>query len=112
VVAVPLSEPDGLAGPVTQIIELGPPGFAASDGLDIENIGRMQREDSFDAFVTDHSPDGEVFVNPPAFACYNRAGKYLRSLFVALFDTAMNLDYIAYLEVRGLALKTFALNGI
>ena len=38
VVAVPLGELDGLAGPVTQIIELGPPGLAASNGLDIEDV--------------------------------------------------------------------------
>ena len=111
-VAVPLGEPDGLAGPTTQIIELGSPGLAASDRLDIEDIGRMQREDSFDALVTDHSPDREVFINTPAFAGNDRAGKYLRSLFVALFDTAVNLDDITYLEVRDLVLETLAFNGV
>ena len=111
-VAVPLGELDGLACPVTQIIELGPSGLAASDGLDIEDVGRMQREDSFDALAADHSPDGEGFVNAPAFPGDDRAGKYLRSFLFALFDTAMNLDDIAYLEVRDLALKTFALNGV
>jgi len=111
-VAVPLGKPDGLAGPVAQIIELGPPGLAASDRLDVEDIGRMQREDSFDALATDHSPDREVFVNAPAFAGNDRAGKYLRPLFFALFDTAVNLDDIAYLEVRDLILETLALNGV
>jgi hypothetical protein len=112
VVAVSLGELYGLAGPVPQIVELCPPGLAASDGLDIEDVGRMQREDSFDTLATDHSPDREVFVNAPAFAGDDRAGKYLRSLFVALFDPAVDLDDIAYLEVRDLALKTFALNGV
>jgi len=112
VVAVPLGELYGLAGPFTQIIELGPPGLAASDGLDIEDIGRMQREDSFDSLATDHSTDREGFIDAPAFACDYHAGKDLRSLFVALFNTAVNLDDIAYLEVRDLALKTFALNGV
>ncbi len=111
-VAVPLGELDSLAGPTTQIIELGSPGLTASDRLDIEDIGRMQREDSFDALVTDHSPNGEVFVNAPAFAGNDRAGKYLRSLFFALFNTAVNLDDIAYLEVRDFVLETFALNGV
>ena len=109
---MPLGELDGLAGPTPQIVELGPPGLAASDRLNIEDIGRVQREDSFDSLVTDHSPDREVFVNPTAFAGYHRAGKYLRSLFVALFDPAVNLYDIAYLEMRDLALKTFALNGV
>jgi len=112
VVAVSLGELDGLAGPITQIIELGPSGLAASDRPDIEDVGRMQREDSFNAFVGDDSPDGKGFVNAPSFAGDYRAGKYLRSLFVALFNTAMNFDDIAYLEVRDLALKTLALNGI
>jgi hypothetical protein len=112
VVAVPLSEPYGLAGPVTQIIELGPPCLAASDRLDIDDIGRMQRENSFDALATDHSPNSEVFINAPAFAGDYRAGKDLRSLFIALFDTTVYLYDIAYLEVRDLALKTFALNGV
>lgn len=112
VVAVPLGEFDGLACPITQVIKLGPPGLAASDRLDIEDVGRMQRENSFDTFVTDHSPDREVFVNAPAFAGNDRAGKYLRSLFVALFNPAVYLYDIAYLEVRDLALKTFALNGV
>ena len=111
-VAVPLFEPDGLAGPVTQIIELGSPGLAASNRLDIENVGRMQREDSLDAFVTDHSPDLEVFINAPAFAGNYRAGKYLRSLFLSLFDTAVNLDDITYLEVRDFLLETLAFNGV
>ena len=109
---MPLSELDGLAGPTPQIVELGPPGLTASDRLDIEDVGRVQREDSFDTFVTDHSPDRKGFVNTPAFAAYHCAGKYLCSLFVALFNPAMDLDDIAYLEVRDLALKTFALNGV
>jgi hypothetical protein len=111
-VAVPLGELDGLAGPIAQIIELGPPGLAASDRLDIEDVWRMQWEDSFDSLVSDDSPDGEGFANPTAFPGYHRAGKYLRSLLVALFDKAVNLDDITYLEVRDLSLKTLALNGV
>ena len=111
-VAVPLCESDGLTGPISQVIELGPPGFAASDRLNIENVGRMQRKDSFDALITDDPPDREVFVDTPAFAGDYCAGKYLRSLFVAFFNTAMDFDNIAYLEVGDLALKAFALNGV
>ena len=111
-VAVPLSESDGLAASLTQIMQLGTPCFAASDRLDIENVGRMQREDSLDALVGDYSPDCEVFVNAPAFAGDYRAGKYLRAGFVALLDTAVDLDDITYLEMRDFALKTFALDGV
>jgi len=112
VVAVPLGEFDGLARPVAQVIELGAPGFAASNRLDIEHIGRMQRKNPLDSLVGDYPPNGEVLVNTPAFAGDYSAGKDLRSLFVALSDPAMDLDDIAYLEVRDLALKTFAFNSI
>ena len=112
VVAVPLGKLDGLAGPITQIIELGPPGLAASDRLDIENVGRVQREDSFDTLVIGDPPDGEVFVNAPAFAGNDRAGKYLRSLFVALFNAAVYLYDVTYFKVRNLALETIFLNGV
>ena len=111
-VAMPLFEPYGLACPITQIIELCSPGLAASDRLDIDDVRRVQGENPFDALVTGESPDGEVFVNAPASACNDRAGEYLRSLFVALFDTAVDLDDIAYLEVRDIVLETFALNGV
>jgi len=112
VVAVPLGEPDGLAGPVAQIIELGPPGLAASDRLYMEDVRRVQWEDSFDSLVTDDSPDREGFVNAPTFSGDYCAGKYLRSLFLTLFNPAVNLDDIAYLEVRDLVLETLALNGV
>jgi hypothetical protein len=112
VIAVPLFELDGLAGPLTQVIELGSPGLAASDRLDIDDIRRVQGKDPFDTLATGESPDGEVFVNAPAFARNDRAGEYLRSLFVALFDTAVDLYDIAYFEVRDLVLETFALNGV
>jgi hypothetical protein len=72
----------------------------------------VQGKDPFDALVISDSPDGEVFVNAPAFACNDRAGEYLRSLFVALFNTAANLYDIAYLEVRDFVLETLALNGV
>ena len=109
---MPLFELDGLAGPTTQIIELCSSGLAASDRLDIGDVRRVQREYPFDALVTGESPDGEVFVNAPAFAGNDRAGEYLRPLFIALFDTAVNFYDITYLEVRDIVLETFALNGV
>jgi hypothetical protein len=112
VLAVPLGEPDGLAGSVAKVVELGPPGLAASDRFDIDNVGRMQREDSLDALVGDDPPDREVFVDAPAFTGDYRAGKYLRSLFVALSDPAVNIDDITYLEVRDFLLERLALYGV
>jgi hypothetical protein len=111
-VAVPLGELDGFSASVAQVVELGPSCFAASDRLYIDHVGRMQREDSFDALVCDDSADREVFVNAPAFACDYRAGEYLRSLFVALFNPAVYLYKITYLEVGELFFEIFTLNGV
>jgi len=111
-VAVPLGKLNGFAAPVAQIIELGPPCFAASNRFDIDDVGRMQRENSFDALVGNNPPDREVFVNAPALAGDDRAGEYLRSLLVALFNPAVYLYDITYLEVRDLILERLALNGI
>jgi len=112
VIAVPLRQPDGLARSVTQVIQLCPPCFAASDGLDIQDVGRMQREDSLDALVVDDSPDREALVDAPAFAGDYRAREYLRALLVAFFDAAVNVHYIAHLEVGYAALKTLTLYGV
>jgi hypothetical protein len=112
VIAVPLGQLDGFARSLAQVIQLRPSCLAASDRPYIQDVGRMQREDSLDALVIDDSPDREVFVDAPAFARDYRAGKHLRALFVALFDTAVNIHYIAYLEVRDIVLETFAFNSI
>ena len=72
----------------------------------------MQREDSLDTLVGNDPPDREVFVNAPAFTGNYRAGEYLRSLFVALFNPAVNLDNITYLEVRDFVLERLALDGV
>lgn len=110
--AVPLCQLDGLAGSLTQIIQLCPSLFAASDRLDVHDVGRMYREDTLDAFVVDDSPYREALVDAPAFAGDYRACKYLRTLFVAFFNTAVNVHYIAHLEVGYTALKTLTFYGV
>jgi len=112
VLAVPLCQLDGLAGSLTQVIKLRTSLFAASDGLDIHDVGRVQREDSLDAFVVYDSPDREALVDAPAFTRDYRTCEYLRTLLVAFFDAAVNVHYIAHLEVGYAALKTLALYGV
>jgi len=109
---VSLREPDGFAGSLAKVIQFCPPCFAASDGPDIDNVGRMEREDSFDTLVIDNPPDCEVFVNASALAGDYGAGEYLRALFVAFSDTAVDIYNIAYFEVRYAFLQTFAFNRI
>jgi len=97
---VPMSEPDGLAGSPAEIIQFCTSCFAASNGLDIDNIWRMNRENALDALVIDNSPDRKSFVNAPAPAGNYRAGKYLFADFVAFLDKTMDINKIAYFEVR------------
>jgi hypothetical protein len=110
--AVAMGEPDGFAGPFTEIIQFSSSCFAASGRLDINDVRRMKREYSFDALATYDSPDGEHFIDSPAFTGNYRAAKYLYPLFIALFDIVMDIDPIAYLEVRYLFLQVPAFNGI
>ena len=110
--AVPLGQLDGLARSASQVIKLGASGLAASDRLDIEYVGRVEREDPFDALAADHPPDSEGLANTPALAGDHGAAEYLRAFLLALFDSAANVNDIAYLEVRNLFLETFAFNCI
>jgi len=110
--AVPLGQPDGLARPVAQVVQLGPPGLAASDRPDVEHIGRVQRENPLDAFVIDDPPDRKALIDAAALAGDNRTGEYLRTFLVSLSDSAANVHDVAYLEVRNLALETFTFNCI
>jgi hypothetical protein len=112
VVAVSLGQSDGLAGPLPEEIEFGPAFFAAANRLNVQDVRRMQREDSFDAFVVDDSPDREALVNAPPFAGNDRPGEDLGSLLVALFDQAVHVYDVADLEVRDITLETLAFNRV
>ena len=94
-----LSQFDRLAGPLAKVIQLGPSGLAASDRLDVDNIGRMNRKDSLHTLIAYNSPDGEHLIDAPAFAGNDRAGEHLNPLFVAFFDLAAHVYDIAYLEI-------------
>ncbi len=110
--AVSLSEPDGFAGSLAEVIQFCPPCFSTSNGPDINYIWRVKREDSFDALVIDNPPDCEVFVNAAALAGDYCAGKYLCALFVAFSDAAADIHTIAYFKMRYVFLQTFAFNRI
>lgn len=111
-VAVPLGQSDGLARPLPEEVEFGPAFLAAADGLDVQDVRRMQRENSFHALVINDSPDREACVNAPAFTGDDRPGKDLRALLVALFDAAVNVHNIADLKMRDIVLQTRAFHGI
>ncbi len=110
--AVPLGQLDGLARPASQVIELCASGLAASDRLDIEHVGRIDRKNSFDALAASHSPDRKGFIDTSALAGNHGAAEYLRAFLFAFCDSAANVNNIADLEVRNLFLDTLAFNCI
>jgi hypothetical protein len=102
--AVPLGEPDRLACTFTEVVQLCPSCLAASQRPYIDNIRRMKRENSLDTFVVNNTADGEVFINSPPLTCDYGACKYLRTFFIALLNATVDVNDIAYLEMRYLFL--------
>ena len=111
-IAVPLGELDGFAGSLAEVIQFRPAGFAATNRSDIENVGRMNRENPLDSLVINNTSYCEGFVNSPIFAADHRAGKYLCPGFIAFLNPAMDIDDITNLKVRNFILETFALNSV
>lgn len=72
----------------------------------------MKRKDSFDAFVADHSAHCEGLIDSPPLSRYDGAVESLGADLIALFDSAADIDNIAYLEVRDVVLEALILNGI
>jgi len=112
VLAVPLSEPDGLAGSLAEEIQFRASCFAASNWYNIHNIGRMKWEDSLHAFVSHNSPHRESFVNAATLAGNYRAGEYLSPLFVAFLDSAVHINHVAYFKMWYIFFEAFTFDSI
>ncbi len=102
----------GFSGAFSQVVKFGTFGFAAAQRPDVEDVRTIQREGALDAFVVDDSADGEHLIYPPAFACDDGAGEDLHPLLVALDDSAMDIDRIAYFEMRDIVLEALAFDRI
>jgi len=112
VCAVLLGQSYGFAGAFSQVIKFRTFGFAASQRPDVEDIRTIQREDTLDAFIVDDSADGEHLIYAAAFAGNDGAGEDLNTLLVAFDDSAMNINRIAYLEMRDIVFEALALDRI
>ena len=71
--AVPLGKFDGLSCSLAEVIEFRFSSLSATDGLYVDDVRRVDRKYTLDAFVIDDSADGEVFVDTTAFAGDNNA---------------------------------------
>jgi hypothetical protein len=110
--AVFLDELGGFACSLAEVIQLGSSGLAASSRLDIDYVGRVQGEDSFDAFTRDDSADRESRVNAPAFAGDDSTRKNADTFLVAFLDSAMNVNNVADFKMRNILLQAFAFDHI
>ncbi len=111
VLRVALTESDGLSGTLAEEIELCAAGFAGANGLDVEDVRRVQREDSLDAFVGHDASYREVFVDSAAFAGDYGAAELLGADLVAFLDSAGHLDNIADFKVRDVLLEAFCFDA-
>ena len=109
--AVPLFELDGFACTLTKVIQFGTSDLAAANGFDIEYIGGMDREYSLHAFVVDNPTNGKGFIHAASPTGDDRTCEYLGADLVALFDAAMDIHDITYLEMRSIFLKRLALDS-
>jgi len=110
--AVPLREPDGLARPVAQEIQLGATNLAAAGRHDIQHVGRMERELPLDALVRDDPPDNEALVDASTLTGDHRAGEDLCPGLVAFLDAAMHVHRITHFEMGDLFLQTLTFDSI
>jgi hypothetical protein len=108
VLAVSVGELDSFTRSLAEEIEFRPSYFAASGRFDIDDIGRMQRENSLDAFVIHDSSYREGLVDAAALAANDGDGKDLHPLLVALSDPTLHVDRIAYFKMRYAFFEAFA----
>jgi hypothetical protein len=107
VLAVPLRKLDRLADTVAQIIQLRPACLTAAGRSDINDIGRMERENTLDTLIIDDAAHGEHLVDADAFAGDHGTAEDLRTGLIALDDLAMHIDGIADLKVRCFLFRMF-----
>jgi hypothetical protein len=112
VFAVFLDELRGFACSLAEVIQFRSSGLAASSCLDIDDVGRVQGEYPFDAFTRHDSADREGRADAPAFAGDDRARKNADTLFVAFFDSAMDVNNVTDFKMRKILLHAFAFDHV
>jgi hypothetical protein len=110
--AVAMGKFDGLACAFAEEIKFCASGFTASNRLDINDIGRMYRENTLDALFIHNAADSEGFADTVTSAGNNGTGEYLNTLFVALSDFAVDVNNIADFKMRHIFSQAFTFNSI
>ena len=105
--AVPLCQTDALAGTFSEVVQLCSAGFAAAKRYNVNDVWRIEREYTLDAFVTSNASYGKCLVHSSAAACYHGSGECLDTRLDAFCDSALNIDNIADLKLRNLFFEAF-----
>ncbi len=78
--------------------------------FELFDLGGVEREDTFDAFVVDDAADGEGGVDAVALLHDDGAGEDLDTFLVAFDDALVDIDDVADFELGGLGLEVLGLN--
>lgn len=109
-IAVPLCEPDALTTSLSEKIEFGTSGLAATDSPYVDDIGRMEREDTFDTFVTENAANRESLVDAATSTANDGTAEDLDTGLVAFADTTLNIHNVTNFKIRNLILEALTLD--
>src|SRR5215218_1513059 len=102
----------GPAGPIAQVVELGPADVAPGDQLDLGDAGRVHREGPLDADAERDLADGEGLAQAAALAAQDEALEDLDPLPAPLDHADVHLDGVAGPEVGQIVTQLRALDRI
>src|SRR3712207_4311218 len=100
------------AGPLAQVVELGPADVAPGDQLDLGDAGRVDREGPLDADAEGDLADGERLPQAAALAAQDEALEDLDPLPAPLDHADVHLDGVAGPEVGQIVAQLRALDHV
>src|SRR5215218_3134121 len=100
------------AGPIAQVVELGPADVAPGDQLDLGDAGRVHREGPLDADAERDLADGEGLAQAAALAAQDEALEDLDPLPAPLDHADVHLDGVAGPEVGQIVAQLRALDHV
>src|SRR5262249_21134305 len=98
--ALPLTQTDGFADAVAEIVEFRAAGHAGSLDFHLGDFRRMERELALHAFAGNDAADGEHFPGTAARAGDDRSAKNLDSLILAFENSRVDIHRVTDGELR------------
>jgi tRNA(His) 5'-end guanylyltransferase len=100
VVAVTLGEFYAFTAALSEEVEFCASCFSASDGSYVNDVRRMDREDSFDTLVAYDASDSESLVYSASPAGYDGSAEELDTGLGAFNDAALHFHDVTYFKIR------------